>query len=132
MQCSVGMVYSLTAECAVLAVPKVESAFFNKSPKIIGERNIWDTKDISEGGHPFKRKLQNTMFVRHFKFIRDFISPITHTLRAEDEVKGLVGKLNLPVWRKMAESITAYLLRAKILLDTAWKIPQYDLNFMVG
>ena len=95
-------------------LPKVESAFFNKSPKIIGERNIWDTKDISEGGHPFKRKLQNPMFVRHFKFIRDFISPITHTLRAEDEVEGLVGKLNLPVWRKMAESITTYLLSLNV------------------
>ena len=52
--------------------------------------------------------------VRNFKHVRDFISPITHTLLDEEEVEGLVGKLNLPVWRKMAESITAYLLSKNI------------------
>ena len=91
-------------------LPKLEKTFYNKYTQAIGKRTVWDNDDFLIEGQPFNRRSNSRILTANFSFIRDFISPKTKVLMSEEEATALLGERLMPIWNKLAESITSFLL----------------------
>ena len=91
-------------------LPKLEKTFYSQHSTTIGERTVWDNDDFLTEGQPFNRRSNSRILTVNFNFIGDFISPETKVLMSEEEATALLGERLIPIWNKLVESITSFLL----------------------
>merc|ERR1712055_1082730 len=91
-------------------LPRLEMTFYQVSPRLVGERVIWDNGDfIQSKGKSFSRKRSPPSFVEKFNTISDFLSGSSNILMTEEEAKEIVGQENIGLWNNLVGQITSFL-----------------------